>query len=106
MENIAQEDLKTKVIIAMKTVYDPEIPVDVYELGLIYEMNILPINNVQVVMTLTSPNCPSAEQIPAEIEEAIKSVPEVNDVNVDLVFDPPYHQDMMSDAAKLELGLM
>ena len=106
MENTAKEDLETKVIRAMKTVYDPEIPVDVYELGLIYEMNILPINNVQIVMTLTSPNCPSAEQIPAEIEEAVKSVDEVNDVNVDLVFDPPYHQDMMSDAAKLELGLM
>ena len=106
MENIAPEDLEIKVITAMKTVYDPEIPVDVYELGLIYELNVLPINNVQVVMTLTSPNCPSAEQIPAEIEEAIKSVSEVNSVNVDLVFDPPYHQDMMSDAAKLELGLM
>lgn len=106
MENISPEDLKIKAIRAMKTVYDPEIPVDVYELGLIYELNILPINNVQVVMTLTSPNCPSAEQIPAEIEEAIKAVPEVAAVNVDLVFDPPYHQDMMSDAAKLELGLM
>ena len=106
MENISAEDLKIKAIQAMKTVYDPEIPVDVFELGLIYEVEVLPINNVQIVMTLTSPNCPSAEQIPAEIEEAIKAVKEVNSVNVDLTFDPPYHQDMMSDAAKLELGLM
>jgi FeS assembly SUF system protein len=106
MESIDSEELKTKVIQAMKTVYDPEIPVDVYELGLIYEVEVLPINNVQVVMTLTSPNCPSAEQIPQEIETAIKEVKEVNSINVDLTFDPPYHQDMMSDAAKLELGLM
>ena len=103
---IDKEELKTKVIQAMKTVYDPEIPVDVFELGLIYEVEILPINNVQILMTLTSPNCPSAEEIPAEIKMAIKEVKEVAEVEVTLTFDPPYHQDMMSDAAKLELGLM
>ena len=103
---IDKEELKLKVIQAMKTVYDPEIPVDVFELGLIYEIEILPINNIQVLMTLTSPNCPSAEQIPAEIKSAIQEVKEVAEVEVTLTFDPPYHQDMMSDAAKLELGLM
>lgn len=100
------EDLKLDVIKAIKTCYDPEIPVDVFELGLIYEINILPIDNVEVIMTLTSPNCPSAEAIPAEIEIAIKNIKEVNDVNVVVTFEPPYHQDMMSDAAKLELGLL
>ncbi len=103
---IDKEELKLKVIKMMKTVYDPEIPVDVFELGLIYEIEILPINNVQVLMTLTSPNCPSAEEIPAEIKMAIKELKEVAEVEVTLTFDPPYHQDMMSDAAKLELGLM
>jgi FeS assembly SUF system protein len=103
---IDKEELKVKVIQAMKTVYDPEIPVDVFELGLIYEIEILPINNIQVLMTLTSPNCPSAEQIPAEIKIAVQEIREVADVEVTLTFDPPYHQDMMSDAAKLELGLM
>ncbi len=98
--------LEMKVIEKIKEVYDPEIPVDVYELGLIYEVNILPMNNVQVLMTLTSPSCPSAEVIPGEIEAKIREIPEVNDVQMDLTFDPPYHQDMMSEAAKLELGFM
>ena len=102
----ANEELKTKVIQAIKTVYDPEIPVDVFELGLIYDINIMPINNVEIIMTLTSPSCPSAEVIPGEIEAAAKAVEEVNDVHVELTFDPPYHQDMMSEAAKLELGFM
>ena len=100
------DELMDKVVKAIKTCYDPEIPVDVFELGLIYDVNVLPINNVDILMTLTSPNCPSAEAIPAEIEVAVKNVPEVNDVNVTVTFEPPYHQDMMSDAAKLELGLL
>lgn len=100
------DELQDKVVKAIKTCYDPEIPVDVFELGLIYEINILPINNVDILMTLTSPNCPSAEAIPAEIETAVKTIEEVNDVNVTVTFEPPYHQDMMSDAAKLELGLL
>lgn len=99
-------DLNMKVIEALKTVYDPEIPVDVYELGLIYEINVFPVNNVFVLMTLTSPSCPSAEQIPGEVQEKIKAIPGVNDVKVELTFDPPYSQDMMSEAAKLELGFM
>ncbi len=101
-----ETDLRTKVIQQIKEVYDPEIPVDVYELGLIYEINILPMNNVQVTMTLTSPSCPSAEVIPADIEESIRKLEEVNDVQIDLTFEPPYSQEFMSDAAKLELGFM
>ena len=98
--------LNEKVIQALKSVYDPEIPVDVYELGLIYEINIYPVNNVYVLMTLTSPSCPSAEVIPGEVEQKIKAIEGVNDVKVELTFDPPYSQDMMSEAAKLELGFM
>ena len=98
--------LKEEVVRAIKRVYDPEIPVDVYELGLIYEINILPINNVEIVMTLTSPSCPAAESIPSEIEMNVKEVKGVNDVNIELTFDPPYATDMMSEEAKLELGFM
>lgn len=99
-------DLRDKVIAAIKTVYDPEIPVDVYELGLIYEINVFPVNNVFILMTLTSPSCPSAEVIPVEVEEKIKEIEGVSSVKVELTFDPPYSQDMMSEAAKLELGFM
>ena len=105
-ELLNTDELQAKVISKIKEVYDPEIPVDVFELGLIYEVNILPINNVQIVMTLTSPSCPSAEVIPGEIELKIRELEEVNDVHMELTFEPPYHQDMMSEAAKLELGFM
>lgn len=104
--SIAVPDLKDKVVSAIKMVYDPEIPVDVYELGLIYEINVYPVNNVYVLMTLTSPSCPSAESIPGEVEQKIKLIEGVNDVKVEITFDPPYSQDMMSEAAKLELGFM
>jgi FeS assembly SUF system protein len=103
---ISDADLRVKVLAALKTVYDPEIPVDIYELGLIYEINIFPVNNVFVLMTLTSPSCPSAEVIPSEVEQKLKAIDGVNDVKVELTFDPPYSQDMMSEAAKLELGFM
>ena len=113
-ENIDQQkvsdtivpDLQEKVLAAVKTVYDPEIPVDIYELGLIYEINIYPVNNVYIQMTLTSPSCPSAEVIPREVEQKIKAIEGVNDVKVEVTFDPPYSQDMMSEAAKLELGFL
>ena len=98
--------LRDKIMSALKTVYDPEIPVDVYELGLIYEISIYPINNVHVLMTLTSPSCPSAEAIPNEVEQKIKAIEGVNDVKVEITWDPPYSQDMMSEAAKLELGFL
>ena len=98
--------LKEAVVRAIKMVYDPEIPVDVYELGLIYEINIFPVNNIHILMTLTSPACPSAEEIPGEIEARVREVEEVNDVTVEVTFDPPFSTEMMSETAKLELGFM
>ena len=100
------ENLRDKVLTAIKLVYDPEIPVDVYELGLIYEISVYPVNNVFVLMTLTSPNCPSAEFIPSEVKEKIQQVEGMNNVEVEVTFDPPYTQDMMSEVAKLELGFL
>lgn len=105
-ETMSTQDLREKVMDAIKMVYDPEIPVDIYELGLIYEINVYPVNNVYVLMTLTSPACPSAETIPSEVEQRIKEIPGINDVKVEVTFDPPYTQDMMSEAAKLELGFL
>ncbi|WP_420581885.1 iron-sulfur cluster assembly protein [Reichenbachiella sp.] len=101
-----EKDLKEKVLAAIKMVYDPEIPVDVYELGLIYEINIFPVNNVYVLMTLTSPACPSAEALPEEIKQRIEEIEGIGKVDVEVTFDPPYETDMMSEAAKLELGFM
>ncbi|AXE21118.1 SUF system Fe-S cluster assembly protein [Runella rosea] len=103
---MTESELKEEVIKAIKSVYDPEIPVDVWELGLIYDLKIFPVNNVYVEMTLTSPSCPSAGTIPAEIEQKIREVEGVNDVSVELTWDPPYSQDMMSEEAKLELGFL
>ncbi len=100
------ENLREKVVDAIKTVYDPEIPVDVYELGLIYEISVYPVNNVFVLMTLTSPSCPAAETIPSEVEQKIKQIEGIGDVKIELTFDPPFTQDMMSEVAKLELGFM
>lgn len=105
-ENTNADDLKEKVLNAIKTVYDPEIPVNIYDLGLIYEINIFPVNSVFILMTLTSPSCPSAEQIPGEVEMKVKEIEGINDVKVEITFDPPYSQDMMSEVAKLELGFM
>lgn len=98
--------LKEQIVEALKTVYDPEIPVDIYELGLIYEINVYPVDNVYILMTLTSPACPAAEIIPVEVEEKVKGIQGINDVQVEITFDPPYTQDMMSEAAKLELGFL
>ena len=106
VSSLVVPDLREKVMEAIKTVYDPEIPVDIFELGLIYEINIYPVNNVYVQMTLTSPSCPSAEVIPGEVQQKIKAIEGVNDVKVEVTFDPPYSQDMMSEAAKLELGFL
>ena len=100
------ENLKDKVLDAIKQVYDPEIPVDIYELGLIYEIKVFPVNNVFVLMTLTSPSCPAAEAIPDEMKQNIKAIEGVADVEIEVTFDPPYATDMMSEAAKLELGFM
>ena len=100
------EALKQKIVEGLKNIFDPEIPVNIYELGLIYEISTFPVNNVFVLMTLTSPSCPSAEAIPSEVEQKIKTIEGVNDVKVEITFDPPYSQDMMSEAAKLELGFL
>lgn len=100
------QELEAKVIEAIKKVYDPEIPVDVYELGLIYDVRVEDDGSVEVDMTLTSPSCPSAEEIPGEIEMRIKEVEEVTKCKVTVTFDPPWDKDMMSEEAKLELGFM
>ena len=97
---------KKQVIQVLKQVHDPEIPVDIYELGLIYEITIYPVNNVHVLMTLTSPSCPAAESIPGQAETSIRALPGVNDVRVELTFEPPYSQEMMSEEAKLALGFL
>jgi FeS assembly SUF system protein len=103
---MTEAELREDIIAGIKTVYDPEIPVDVWELGLIYNLKIFPVNNVYVEMTLTSPSCPSAGSLPGEIEQAIREVAGVNDVSVELTWDPPYSQEMMSEEAKLELGFL
>ena len=98
-------DLKEKIIKEIKKVYDPEIPVNIYELGLIYKIDIDEKNNVKVDMTLTSPNCPFAESLPKQVEECILKVKGVSQVKLDLVWDPPWDKSKMSEAAKLELNL-
>lgn len=98
--------LENKVIEVLKTIYDPEIPVDVFELGLIYEVRIDEDKNVEIDMTLTSPNCPVAETMPKEVEEKVGSIESVNSAKVNIVFDPPWDKDMMSEEAKLELGFL
>ena len=97
--------LRERVIEVLKTCFDPEIPVDIYELGLIYEINVLPGNDVHIKMTLTSPACPVAETLPPEVEQKIKDMPDVNSATVELTFDPPWDKDMMSEEARLELGM-
>ena len=101
-----KEFLEKEIVQKLKTCYDPEIPVDIYELGLIYETKIDEEGNVYVKMTLTSPMCPVAGSLPAEVREKVKSVEGVTDVYVDLVWDPPWDKDMMSDYAKVELGFL
>ena len=98
-------DIKSKVIEEIKKIYDPEIPVNIYELGLIYKIEIDDKNKVDIDMTLTSPNCPVAESLPNEVKDRIKKVEGVSDVNLNLVWEPPWDKDKMSEAAKLELNL-
>jgi FeS assembly SUF system protein len=100
------EELKQKVVDCLQTIYDPEIPVSIYELGLIYEINILPINNVQVLMTLTAPGCPAAQSLPIEVDQKVRAIEEVNDVDVTVTWNPPWNRSMMSEAAQLELGML
>ena len=98
-------DLKEKIITEIKKIYDPEIPVNIYELGLIYDIKVDKENNVKVNMTLTTPNCPVAESLPKEVKDSIIEIKEVNKVDLDLVWDPPWDKTMMSESAKLELNL-
>lgn len=98
--------MKDKIIEALKTVYDPEIPVDIWELGLIYDIKVHEDNTVNVLMTLTSPNCPVAESLPLEVEDKVKSVDGVVDCLLELTFEPPFTPDMMSEEARFVLGMM
>jgi len=97
--------LKDKVIEEIKKIYDPEIPVNIYELGLIYNINIDNQNNVKINMTLTSPNCPVAESLPNEVKNSVKELKDVKNVDLNLVWEPPWDKSMMSESAKLELNL-
>tara|TARA_B110000263_G_C15275898_1_gene495845 strand:+ start:853 stop:1179 length:327 start_codon:yes stop_codon:yes gene_type:complete len=98
--------LGEKIVNVLKTIYDPEIPVDIYELGLIYDVFVNEEYDVKILMTLTTPNCPVAESLPVEVEEKVKSIDEVNQAVVEMTFDPPWTQELMSEEAKLELGLL
>ncbi|WP_299115876.1 iron-sulfur cluster assembly protein [uncultured Winogradskyella sp.] len=98
--------LGEKIVKVIKTIYDPEIPVDIYELGLIYDVFVNEDYDVKILMTLTSPNCPVAETLPLEVEEKVKSINEVKDAEVEITFDPPWSNDLMSEEAKLELGML
>jgi FeS assembly SUF system protein len=97
--------LRERVVDVLKTCYDPEIPVDIYELGLIYEIKIDEGNDVHIKMTLTSPACPVAETLPVDVEQKIKQIPDVNNAKVEITFEPPWEKEMMSEEAKLELGM-
>ena len=97
-------DIKNKIINEIKKIYDPELPVNIYELGLIYDIKVNG-NKAEIKMTLTTPNCPVAESLPKEVKEGAMQVEGIDDVNLELVWDPPWNKDMMSDAAKLELNL-
>lgn len=99
-------ELEKKVVDAIRQVYDPEIPVNIYDLGLIYNVTVHEDNTVEVLMTLTAPNCPAAGILPRQTEDAVRLLDEVVDARVDVTFDPPFTPDMMSDEARLELGLM
>ena len=103
---IDTQELGEKIVRVLKTIYDPEIPVDIYELGLIYDVFVNEAYEVKVLMTLTSPNCPVAESLPLEVEEKVKSLDVVKDAEVEITFDPPWTQELMSEEARLELGFL
>lgn len=105
-DNLNATELKQSVIEVLQTCYDPEIPVDIYELGLIYDIHIDEADKAWIKMTLTSPACPVAGTLPGEVENKIKGIPEVSDAVVEIVWDPPWNMEMMSEAARLELGFM
>ena len=98
--------LGDEIVKVLKSIFDPEIPVDIYELGLIYDVFVNEDNDVKIVMTLTSPNCPVAESLPQEVKEKVSSINLVNEVEIEMTFEPPWSKDLMSEEAKLELGLL
>jgi FeS assembly SUF system protein len=106
MESINQTIIEAEVIEALRTCFDPEIPVNIYEMGLIYEVKVDEVGGVKIQMTLTSPHCPAAQSIPAEVEGKVRSIAGVTDVNIDIVWEPPWDQSKMSEAARLQLGMM
>ena len=106
MDKPNNDDLGERIVEVIKTIYDPEIPVDIYELGLIYDVFVNDEMDVKVLMTLTSPNCPVAETLPVEVEEKIKTIDIVKNAEVEITFDPTWTQEMMSEEAKLELGFL
>tara|TARA_R100001369_G_scaffold29172_4_gene52601 strand:- start:90135 stop:90458 length:324 start_codon:yes stop_codon:yes gene_type:complete len=103
---INTQELGEKIVRVLKTIYDPEIPVDIYELGLIYDVMVNTDYDVKILMTLTTPNCPVAESLPREVEDKVKTLETVKDCEVEITFDPPWTQDLMSEEAKLELGML
>ncbi|MAJ31126.1 MAG: FeS assembly SUF system protein [Flavobacteriaceae bacterium] len=103
---INTEQLGEQIVKVIKGIFDPEIPVDIYELGLIYDVMVNEDYDVKILMTLTSPNCPVAESLPLEVKEKVKSIDEIKDVEVEITFDPPWTQELMSEEAKLELGML
>ena len=105
-EIIETAGLGDKIVKVLKTIFDPEIPVDIYELGLIYDVFVNEDADVKILMTLTTPNCPVAETLPREVEEKVKSMDEVKDAEVEITFDPPWSRELMSEEAKLELGML
>jgi len=106
MNDDQMQKMGEDVVDVLRSIYDPEIPVDIYELGLIYDVHVSENADVKILMTLTSPNCPVAESMPAEVREKTRSLDEVNEVEVELTFDPPWNKDLMSEEAKLELGML
>lgn len=105
-QEIDTTQLGEDIVKKLKTIYDPEIPVDIYELGLIYDVMVNTDYEVKILMTLTSPNCPVAETLPKEVEDKVKGIENVKDVEVEITFDPPWSKDLMSEEAKLELGML
>jgi FeS assembly SUF system protein len=105
-ENRTFVEIQNEILDVIRTIYDPEIPVNIYDLGLIYDVKVNPDNSVKILMTLTAPNCPAAEILPAEVKQKVEGLHGVKDVDLELTFDPPWEMSMMSEEAKLELGFL
>ncbi|MDG1253209.1 MAG: DUF59 domain-containing protein [Schleiferiaceae bacterium] len=106
MNDNQMQSLGEQAVDVLRTIFDPEIPVDIYELGLIYDVQVSEDADIHILMTLTSPNCPVAETLPVEVQEKVRSLPDAKEVEVEITFDPPWTKDMMSEAARLELGML